>query len=137
MEEKIWNITRGKGPIVATAIHDGHEVRDEVLRHMALDEAGRLREEDPFSARWTEVAPTRVVGLRSRFEVDLNRPRDKAVYRTPEDAWGLKVWTSSLPEEIAFELSPCVRRFLPRDGGRVRRDGSTPWTFPGSGPPFL
>ncbi len=30
----------------------------------------------------------------SRFEVDLNRPREKAVYVTPEDAWGLDLWES-------------------------------------------
>ena len=101
MSDKIWSIELGSGPLVATAIHDGHEVREEVLRHMALDEAGRLREEDPFTGLWSQVAPTRVVGLRSRFEVDLNRPRDKAVYRTPEDAWGLEVWKDGLPEDVA------------------------------------
>jgi hypothetical protein len=41
-----------------------------------------------------------LIGLRSRFEVDLNRPRDKAVYRTPEDAWGLEVWTGPLPGDL-------------------------------------
>jgi hypothetical protein len=87
--------------LVATAIHDGHEVRDEVLRHMILDEASRLREEDPFTADWTNIAPTRVVGLRSRFEVDLNRPREQAVYRRPEDCWGLRVWDGELTDGIA------------------------------------
>jgi N-formylglutamate deformylase len=38
--------------------------------------------------------------LRSRFEVDLNRPRAKAVYRTPEDAWGLNVWNSPLADDV-------------------------------------
>jgi N-formylglutamate amidohydrolase len=88
------------GPVVATAIHDGHAVRDEAMRHMVLDEPSRLREEDPFTGRWTVVAPTRVVGLRSRFEVDLNRPRETAVYRTPEDAWGLEVWRDAPPDEV-------------------------------------
>jgi N-formylglutamate amidohydrolase len=97
----MWVIEEGAGPFVATAIHDGHEVRDEVLRHMAIDEASRLREEDPWTAGWTAVAPNRVVGLRSRFEVDLNRPREKAVYLTPDDAWGLNVWNGELPPEIA------------------------------------
>ncbi len=36
----------------------------------------------------------------SRFEVDLNRPREKAVYLKPEDAWGLKVWNRNLSEDI-------------------------------------
>jgi len=101
MTEKIWSLEKGAGPLVATAIHDGHDVRDEVLQHMALDEASRLREEDPFTGRWAQIAPIRVVGLRSRFEVDLNRPREKAVYRTPEDAWGLQVWSDFLPEDVA------------------------------------
>jgi len=93
-------IEEGAGPVVATAIHDGHEVRDDALRQMALDEPSRLREEDPRTADWTTFAPTRVIGLRSRFEVDLNRPRETAVYRTPEDAWGLEVWNGDLAPEI-------------------------------------
>jgi hypothetical protein len=67
---------------------------------MVIDQRSRLREEDPHTANWTVIAPTRVVGLRSRFEVDLNRPRQQAVYRTPEDAWGLQVWDGSLPDEV-------------------------------------
>ncbi len=101
MPEIIWKIIEGDGPLVATAIHDGHAVRPDVLAHMKLDEAGRLREEDPFTARWTSVAPTQITGLRSRFEVDLNRPSEKAVYRQPEDAWGLQVWQGELPDAIA------------------------------------
>ncbi len=100
MNRPEWNITVGDSPLVATAIHDGHEVRPEVAQWMALPEPERLREEDPFTASWTAVAPTRIVGRRSRFEVDLNRPREKAVYRRPEDAWGLKVWRDELPEDI-------------------------------------
>jgi len=100
MVENIWTLERGGGPIVATAIHDGHEVRDEVARHMVLDEAVRLREEDPHTGHWTTIAPTRVVATRSRFEVDLNRPRESAVYRTPAEAWGLEVWNGPLPDEV-------------------------------------
>jgi hypothetical protein len=101
MTDQIWRLQIGHGPLVATAIHDGHEIREEVLEHMALGEAGRLREEDPYTERWTHAARTRVVGLRSRFEVDLNRPRENAVYRTPLDAWGLQVWKGALPDDVA------------------------------------
>ena len=83
MTDQIWRLHLGNGPLIATAIHDGHEVRDDVAGHLALNDSERLREEDPFTAGWTVVAPTRVVGTRSRFEVDLNRPRDKAIFRTP------------------------------------------------------
>jgi hypothetical protein len=102
--EPIWHLQRGDGPLIATALHDGHLVREEVARYLALGEADRLREEDPFTGRWTVVAPTQVVGLRSRFQVDLNRPRENAVYRTPADAWGLAVWKEGVPEEL-FERS--------------------------------
>jgi hypothetical protein len=88
---------------LAAAIHDGHYVRPEVARHLALKEQDRLREEDPYTAEWTVVAPASIVGLRSRFETDLNRPRDKAVYRRPEDAWGLQVWKDDLPAELVEE----------------------------------
>ena len=90
----------GDGQLVAAAIHHGHAVRKEVFELLALDEETRLREEDPYTGLLTEAAPTRLIGLRSRFEVDLNRPRDKAVYQTPEDAWGLKVWRTKLPQAV-------------------------------------
>lgn len=95
-----WSIKRGSGPLVAMAIHDGHEMRDELREHCVLEEEARLREEDPYTGAWTAVAPTRLSVSRSRFEVDLNRPRETAVYRLPEDAWGLRVWSDELPEQL-------------------------------------
>ncbi len=90
----IWETQQGISPLVATAIHTGHRLRREVAELTALNDAERLREEDPFTGLWTTIAETRIIGTRSRFEVDLNRPRDKAVYLSPDDAWGLKVWKS-------------------------------------------
>lgn len=86
--------------MVAVALHDGHEVREELAPLLALSEAGRLREEDPYTGAWTAIAPTRIVARRSRFEVDLNRSPERAVYRTPADAWGLTVWKDPLADEI-------------------------------------
>jgi N-formylglutamate deformylase len=88
----IFQLESCEGPLIAAAIHDGHSVREDVAVRLALTSAERLREEDPYTAFWATVAPTRIVGLRSRFQVDLNRPREFAVYRKPEDAWGLEVW---------------------------------------------
>ena len=104
MTDRIWQLQPGHGPLIATAIHDGHHVRDDVARFLALSDSDRLREEDPFTREWTEIAPVHVIGTRSRFEVDLNRPRDKAVYRAPEDAWGLTVWKGDPPPDM-FEES--------------------------------
>ena len=101
MDQPIWQLQVGDGPLVAAAVHDGHAVRDELIDLLAIEESDRLREEDPFTGMWTSIAPTRIVGLRSRFEVDLNRPRDNAVYRTPDDAWGLQVWKEPLAEDAA------------------------------------
>ena len=89
MADQVWQLVEGDGPIVAAAIHDGHDLRQEVAALMALSDAERLREEDPYTGSWTEVAPVRLVGRRSRFEVDLNRPREKAIYATPADAWSI------------------------------------------------
>lgn len=95
-----WTVRRGDGPLVATAIHDGHGLRDDAANHMALGESDRLREEDPYTGLWTVVAPNQVIVTHSRFEVDLNRPRETAVYRTPEQSWGLRVWKDEAPTAL-------------------------------------
>ncbi len=100
MPDVPWRIFSGDGPLVATAIHHGHDVRPEVRERMALPEDRRLNEEDPFTGPFTAVAPTRIIVERSRFEVDLNRPRENAVYRRPEDAWGIRVWRGELPDDV-------------------------------------
>lgn len=106
MENLYWTIEGVHAPIVATAIHAGHAVRPELLPKMALSEEERLREEDPFTDRFTAPAKGRIVATHSRFEVDLNRPREGAVYQKPEDAWGLQVWKTPLSAaELAQSLA--------------------------------
>ena len=100
IESAIWQTELGEGPLVACAVHDGHDVREDVAACLRLDDAQRRYEEDPYTAQWTSIAPTRIVARRSRFEVDFNRPREKAVYITPADAWGLNVWRCSPPAEM-------------------------------------
>ena len=89
------------GQIVATSIHAGHGLRPEVAEQMVLPESDRLREEDPWTDEIASAQPARVLVHRSRFETDLNRVREKAVYRTPEDCWGLHVWRDNpLPDAV-------------------------------------
>ena len=95
-----WTQYRGQSPVVATAIHNGHGMREAVKRLCGLTEEERLREEDPFTEFIIGDVPNRIVVHRSRFEVDINRPRDGAVYLRPEQAWGLKVWAGEPPSEI-------------------------------------
>ena len=92
-----WSFTDTLVPVVATSIHAGHDLRPAVASRTALDDATRLREEDPFTDHLTSVGGSTVVAHRSRFEVDLNRARDAAVYRTPDDAWQLELWREPLP----------------------------------------
>jgi N-formylglutamate deformylase len=84
--------------LIATAIHSGHALRPELMTRTALDDATRLREEDPYTDVLTAIGGATVVVHRSRFEVDLNRPREQAVYRAPEDAWGLDLWAKPVSD---------------------------------------
>jgi N-formylglutamate deformylase len=95
-----WWCEEGDTPVVAVALHAGHEVRDEVAHLLAVDERGRLVEEDPHTEEWAALSGTRIVACRSRFEVDLNRDRDHAIYRRPEEAWGITVWRNALPDDV-------------------------------------
>ncbi|PKH40195.1 N-formylglutamate amidohydrolase [Nocardioides alpinus] len=94
-----------RGPVVATSVHAGHGLRPEIADAMVLDEAERFREEDPFTDRIASVVEDRVITTRSRFEADLNRPRREAVYRSPEDCWGLDVWREGTLSDELFEGS--------------------------------
>lgn len=99
-----WHVALGNSPVVGTAIHSGSELRQECRDLMCLATADRLREEDPFTDRLIEDFPNRIVVHRSRFEVDLNRARESAVYRSPDDAWGLALWATP-PDEAAISTS--------------------------------
>jgi N-formylglutamate amidohydrolase len=115
-----WEIIVAAGPVVAVALHDGHEVREEIAPLLEISPADRLREEDPYTAAWTPLAPTRIIARRSRFEVDLNRSHERAVYRAPADAWGLTVWKEPLADDI-FERSRMIRTEFYATVGEVLR----------------
>lgn len=99
----IWQTEFGDSPLVACAVHDGHAVRSDVADCLKLSDAERLYEEDPYTGAWTTIAPTRIIARRSRFEFDLNRPREKAVYIVPADSWGLDVWRCPPPPAMVEE----------------------------------
>ncbi len=102
---KNYKFQDGDSPLVATAIHNGHFLRSEILSKTLLNDDERLREEDPYTADLTRFTDNRIEVIASRFEVDINRSRDKAIYEKPEDAWGLNLWTEPLtPEELDRSL---------------------------------
>ncbi|HET6352261.1 MAG TPA: N-formylglutamate amidohydrolase [Coriobacteriia bacterium] len=90
----------GDGPVLAIALHAGHALRPDLVEHLALVDDERLREEDPFTAQMAPDAIPLVEALRSRFEVDLNRPRFRCVYQGPHDSWGLHVYSHELPDAV-------------------------------------
>jgi hypothetical protein len=116
-QERWWTLLRGEGPVLATAIHDGHAVREGLADRFVLSSSERLREEDPFTGFVIQDAPNALIAHRSRFEVDLNRALDSAVYRKPADCWGLQVWKHPL-EAGAIQTS---RRYHTRFYAELRR----------------
>ena len=94
-----WYIDQAKGPILAAAIHSGHDLRAELVSLLAIGETERFREEGPYADYWATACSTRLLVYRSRFEVDLNCPRDQVVYQTREQASGLQVWKEALGEK--------------------------------------
>jgi N-formylglutamate deformylase len=91
-------VTSGEGPVVAVALHAGHLLRPDLNDYLALSDDERLREEDPETASMAPRNVTTLEVLRSRFEVDLNRPRFRAVYQGADDAWGLNIYNDELPD---------------------------------------
>lgn len=119
--------------LIATAIHNGHDLRPGLADLSAIDDATRLREEDPHTGAIASRFANSVVVNRSRFEVDLNRDRDEAVYTGPESAWGLDVWRRDLTEEeldaslalydrFYHELATTLDRLAKDHGGFVLYD---------------
>ena len=97
---------RAPAAVMAIAVHAGHDVRPALAPKMKVDEFVRLREEDPYTGSIAARVGPNIVVNRSRFEVDLNRVREQAVYRSPADSWGIEVWREPLDDdEIAESLS--------------------------------
>lgn len=79
-------------PVISTALHAAHEIRENLRSAMKISPRARFVEEDPFTDSIVDFGGVSIVAHHSRFEVDLNRAPAKAVYVTPADAWGLETW---------------------------------------------
>ena len=93
----------GDTPLVAAAIHNGHSVSENIRELLAVSESDRFREEDPYTGIWTSMASNRIIAFHSRFEFDLNRPYENAIYLSPSDAWGIKVWKRTPSSKVVTE----------------------------------
>lgn len=97
--------------MLATAIHAGHVVREDLQPYLAIEPEGRRREEDPVTDYFLTLCDNLVRVNRSRFECDLNRPRDGCISSDPADTWDLKIWQDNLPPEKKKESRQLHDRF--------------------------
>ncbi|CAM3585577.1 flavohemoglobin expression-modulating QEGLA motif protein [Parendozoicomonas haliclonae] len=82
-------------PFLATAVHAGHNLRSELIKKCALTEEERIYGEDLFTDELISAFPITLSVLDSRYEYDLNRAPEQAVYH---EAWGKMVWRRPLTE---------------------------------------
>ncbi|SMC83971.1 N-formylglutamate amidohydrolase [Desulfocicer vacuolatum DSM 3385] len=87
-------------PVIATAIHAGHHVRDELIPFMEIPREQRLFEEDTATEKMIQRLPNTIWALESRAVYDLNRSPDMALPLTPEKFWGIKVYKKHPPPEM-------------------------------------
>lgn len=82
-------------PYACGAVHDGHQFRKELWDNCKHTEYERWFEEDPATKEMVKTHPIIIAGMDSRFEYDLNRGPENAIY---EDAWGKQLWYKPLPQ---------------------------------------
>jgi len=80
-------------PYVCGAIHNGHQFRKSLWDNCLHSEYERWFEEDPETKAMIQTHPIVISGNDSRFEYDLNRPPESAIYT---DAWGKQLWKTPL-----------------------------------------
>lgn len=78
------------------AVHDGHQFRKELWDNCLHTEYERWYEEDPETKNMIVSHPIVIAGCDSRFEYDLNRDPENAVFET---AWGKELWKLPLSKQ--------------------------------------
>ncbi len=82
---------------ICGAVHDGHQFRKELWDNCLHTDYDRWYEEDPATKYIVQNHPIVIAGCDSRFEYDLNRAPEAAIY---EDAWGKELWKKSLKSDV-------------------------------------
>lgn len=80
-------------PYACAAVHDGHQFRKELWSNCLHSEYDRWYEEDPETKSMIASHPIVLASCDSRFEYDLNRAPEDAVFET---AWGKQLWKNPL-----------------------------------------
>jgi len=91
---------REPAEVLGVALHAGNRVRSEMEEIMEVSREERFREEDPYTDRFVKDFPMQLIALDSRFEYDLNREMESAIYPFHKRKWGLQIWKRPLtPDE--------------------------------------
>lgn len=111
-------------PALSAAIHNGGNLRKNLIDNCLLTQAERYYEEDPYTGSFIDQQPITLIAHDSRYEYDLNRNNDECVYET---AWGKEIWKQPLSsEDIAiskekhaqfFRIVSAVVEVLAKDFG--------------------
>jgi N-formylglutamate amidohydrolase len=80
-------------PVICTALHSGHCMRQDLTDLCALTESQRLYEEDPYTDAMIASFPITLISQDSRYEYDLNRTLQECIYT---HAWNKQVWATPL-----------------------------------------
>jgi hypothetical protein len=75
-------------PAVVTAIHDGHDIPEEIARDLLVTEEQRRFEEDPFTGTIADSFAVSLTMHHSRYYYDINRRPEQCIY---QEAWGQKI----------------------------------------------
>lgn len=90
-------------PFYCVALHAGSHLRSDLIENCLLNDQERWYEEDPATDMFISSFPIVLAATDSRYEYDLNRRPEDAVYT---EAWGKQVWASPLlKSEINFSLT--------------------------------
>lgn len=104
-------LRKADSPIIAVALHDGQAIDAALAAHLKLASHQLFREEDPYTGDIADLPVNSLVVHTSRFQVDLNRRKQAAIYKEPADAWGLDVWGDAVKDRYAGKLMEAYEAF--------------------------
>lgn len=82
-------------PYACAAVHDGQQFRKSLWDNCLHTAYDRWYEEDPETKNMIKSHPIVIAACDSRFEYDLNRPAEEAIFET---AWGKQLWKQPLAD---------------------------------------
>ncbi|MFH1263472.1 MAG: N-formylglutamate amidohydrolase [Pseudomonadota bacterium] len=91
-------------PLIGLAVHAGSRIREELQSKMGIEAEERKYDEDTYSDYFIADFPVQLIGLDSRYEYDVDRKREQAIYLKPFQCWGRKVWQTP-PTKEEMEIS--------------------------------